>query len=148
MKLLTSIALFAMSLCLHGQDVTYDSLLARQYQADDYGMRKYVMAMLYKGDNRDRSPEEAQKLQAAHMANISRMADDGLLVLAGPMLDDGDLRGIYVFAVETVEEAKSLTNSDPAIRAGSLRMELHPWYGSAAVVAINDLHNQVAKIKF
>lgn len=148
MKLLTSIALLAMSLCLHGQDLTYDSLLAIRYQADDYGMRKYVMAMLYKGDNRDRSPEEAQKLQAAHMANISRMADDGLLVLAGPMLDDGDLRGIYVFAVETVEEAQSLTNSDPAIRAGSLRMELHPWYGSAAVVAINDLHHQLAKIKF
>jgi uncharacterized protein YciI len=126
----------------------YDSLFAKKIGADDYGMRKYVMAFLKKGPNRDRSEEEANKLQAAHMANIKRMAKLGKLVLAGPFLNDGEIRGIYIFAVETVEEAKALTASDPAIQAGSLVMELIPWYGSASLMEINELHPKGAKITF
>jgi hypothetical protein len=63
--------------------------------------------------------------------------------LAGPFLEDGQLRGIYVFAVESVEEARKLTETDPAIQAGRLRMELHPWYGSAALGLVNALHKRV-----
>lgn len=48
--------------------------------------------------------------------------------------------------VETVEEAEALTNTDPAIKAGSLVMELLPWYGSAALMKVNDIHGQIAKI--
>jgi len=124
----------------------YNPLLAKKLGADDYGMHKYVIAFLYRGENRDRSKEESEKLQRAHMENINKLAEEGKLVLAGPFLDDGDLRGIYIFDVVTVEEAKKLTETDPAIQAGSLRMELHPWYGSAAVMQINEIHNQIAKI--
>jgi uncharacterized protein YciI len=73
------------------------------------------------------------------------MAEEGKLVLAGPFLDDGELRGIYVFNVETVEEARALTATDPAIQAGSLVMELKPWYGSAAVMSINEMHPKLQK---
>jgi hypothetical protein len=41
-----------------------------------------------------------------------------------------------------------LTNSDPAIQAGSLIMELHEWYGSAAVMAIPGIHDKIQKISF
>ena len=110
-------------------------------------MRKYVMAFLKKGPNRPTNKEEAAKLQAAHMENIGRLAKDGKLALAGPFLDNGELRGIYIFNVETVEEAKLLTETDPAIQAGSLVMELHPWYGSAALGLVNKYHDQLAKKK-
>jgi uncharacterized protein YciI len=128
--------------------VVFDSLYAQQLGADDYGMRSYVMAFLKVGPNRDRTEEEARELQAAHMANIGRLAEEGKLVLAGPFLDGGELRGIYIFAVESVEEAEALTATDPAIKAGSLVMELHPWYGSAAVMEINEIHEKISKIKF
>ena len=82
------------------------------------------------------------------MANITRLANEGVLVLACPFLDDGDLKGIYIFDVESVEEARKLTESDPAAQAGSLIMEMHPWYGSAGVMEINQIHKKVAKIKF
>lgn len=39
--------------------------------------------------------------------------------------------------------AREWTLTDPAIQAGSLTMELHPWYGSAALMALNDLHTLV-----
>jgi len=126
--------------------LVFDEQLAKEVGADDYGMRKYVMAFLKSGPNRDRPKAEADALQEAHMKNINKLAESGMLCLAGPFMHDGELRGIYVFNVETVEEAEKLTNTDPAIQAGSLVMELVPWYGSAALMKINELHTQVAKI--
>jgi len=125
-----------------------DTALVRQTGADQYGMRQYVMAFLKAGPNRDLSKEEAAKLQMAHLENIGRMADAGKLVLAGPFMDDGELRGIYIFNVPTIEEARALTESDPAIQAGSLVMELKPWYGSAALVLVNDLHKKLQATGF
>lgn len=119
-----------------------DSLL-QSIASDQYGMQKYIIAYLKKGPNRDRPKEEADALQKAHMENIDRMAEQGKLVLAGPFLDDGDVRGLYIFNVPTVEEARALTATDPAIQAGSLEMELVPWYGSAAVQGINYLHGKL-----
>lgn len=123
----------------------FDSLLAAETGADTYGMRRYVLAFLKAGPDRDQDSLEAARIQRAHMDNITQMAEDGKLVLAGPFLDDGPVRGIYVFAVETIEEAEELTKTDPAVKAGRLEMELHPWYGSAALMKVNELHKKLAK---
>jgi uncharacterized protein YciI len=123
----------------------FDSIKAAEYGADDYGMKSYVMAFLKKGPNRDLDSAEADKLQRAHLDNIGKMAEAGKLVLAGPFFDDGDLRGIYIFDVETIEEAQQHTESDPAIQAGSLVMELKQWYGSAALLEVGKTHATIAK---
>jgi uncharacterized protein YciI len=124
----------------------YDSLLAQQYGADQYGMHKYVIAFLKRGPNRSKDSAEAAQLQRAHLENINRLAEEGKLVLAGPFFGDGDLRGIYVFDVQTVEEAKALTETDPSIQKGVLVMELHEWYGSAAVMAIPEIHKKLEQV--
>jgi len=129
----------------YAEESVFNAELAEELGADDYGMRQYVMAFLKAGPNRDRSEEEAAELQAAHMDNISRLAEEGKLVVAGPFLDAGELRGIYIFDVKTIEEAEELTDTDPAIQAGSLVMELKPWYGSAAMMSINDIHKKISK---
>ena len=131
---------------VHGQ-ATYDAALAARLKADDNGMKTYVMAFLKAGPNRNRPREEAQKLQAAHRANINRLAAEGKLVLAGPFADDGELRGIYVFDVTTTAEAEALTRTDPAIQAGQLVMELHPWYATAGLMTIPELHSRIEKKK-
>ncbi len=124
----------------------YDSVLAQKYGADQYGMRKYVIAFLKSGPNKSKDSLERAQLQKAHLENINRLAQEGKLVLAGPFFDDGDLRGIYVFDVSSIEEAKQLTETDPAIQKGSLVMELHEWYGSAAILAIPEIHKKLEKI--
>lgn len=126
-------------------ELVYDSLMAKEVGADPYGMRQYVMAFLKAGPNHDQDSITAVRIQRAHLDNISRMAQEGKLVLAGPYMDDFDIRGIYIFAVETVEEAEDLTASDPAVQAGRLIMEMHPWYGSAALMKLNEIHEQIAK---
>lgn len=126
-------------------DIVYDSIKAQEYGADAYGMKKYVMAFLKRGPNQSLDTESSQVLQMAHLENIGRMAEEGKLVLAGPFFGDQDLRGIYIFNVETIEEAEALSNSDPAMQAGVFELELMEWYGSAALMAVNDIHNQLSK---
>jgi uncharacterized protein len=125
-----------------------DTALARKLGADSYGMKRYMMAFLKAGPNRNQDSATAANLQRAHMRNIQRMAKEGKLALAGPFLDDTGLQGIYIFNVESVEEARALTESDPAIKAGRLVMELHPWYGSAALQMVNDVHARIQSKSF
>jgi uncharacterized protein YciI len=68
-----------------------------------------------------------EELQKAHLANIFRLAETKKLVVAGPFGDDGTLRGIFVFKVASLDEARTLTETDPAVQAGRLAIDLHPW---------------------
>lgn len=146
--LFSSILLFSQNKKVETKKLKYNAELAKKLGADDYGMKKYVMAFLKAGPNRDQDSATAAKIQAGHMANIDKMANEGQLVVAGPFMDKGDLKGIYIFNVETVEEAKALTQTDPAIKAGRLIMELHPWYGSASLMQTPELHKTLQKKEF
>jgi uncharacterized protein YciI len=123
----------------------YDAQLAQKLGADEYGMKTYVMAFLRSGPNRIKDSVASLQLQNAHLRNIMRLANEGKLIVAGPFLDNGDIRGIFIFNVTTVEEAKKLTETDPAIKAGVLIMELHPWYGTAALMATFEIHKKIGK---
>ncbi len=125
--------------------ITYDAALAAAYGADDYGMKKYVFAFLYRGENRSADSARAMELQMKHLENIKRMAEEGKLVMAGPFFGNQDMRGIYIFNVASIEEAEALTNTDPAIQEGVLRMELMEWYGAAALVGLSELNQKVTK---
>ena len=57
--------------------LSYDSLRAAKLGADQYGMKKYVIAFLKKGPNRDLDSTKAYRLQMGHMENIGKMAEEG-----------------------------------------------------------------------
>ena len=127
---------------------SYDAQMAKKLGADAMGMRTYVIAFLKSGTVKLTDSLQRADLQKAHLKNISRMTEEGKLILAGPFLDNQSLRGIYIFDVSSVEEAKELTSTDPAIKAGTLVMELHPWYGSAALKELPGLHKLIQKKGF
>jgi uncharacterized protein YciI len=85
------------------------------------------LAFLARGPFTPESKEAAEELQKAHMANIHRLAGMKKLIVAGPFGDNGQLRGIFVFKVGSFQEAKELTETDPAVKAGRLVLDLHPW---------------------
>lgn len=137
--------LFLSSLHSTAQTSSFNQKLADSLQADEYGMKKYVLVLLKTGPKRDQDSATAAAIQAGHMKNINTLAESGKLIVAGPFLDKGDLRGIFILNVATLEEAQKLTEADPAVQSGRLIMELHPWYGSAALPLVTPLHNHVAK---
>jgi uncharacterized protein YciI len=61
------------------------------------------------------------------MANINAMAKTGKLVIAGPFEKAGEYAGVFVFKVGSLDEAKALAESDPAVKAGRLKIDVHPW---------------------
>lgn len=67
------------------------------------------------------------EIQKGHMANIQRLADMKKLVVAGPFGGNGDMRGIFVFKVASLQEAKVLAETDPAVQAGRLAIDMHTW---------------------
>jgi uncharacterized protein len=94
-----------------------------------YIMKRYVMVLLVRPENAPTySEEESKKLQEGHLANITRLANEGKLLVAGPFGDDTALRGIFILDVGSVEEAKVLVETDPAVQAGRLKPEYHPWW--------------------
>jgi uncharacterized protein YciI len=71
---------------------------------------------------------ETRAIQEGHMANIRAMWAAKKLIVAGPLGDDGETRGVFVLQVGSLEEAAALTRSDPAVKAGRLVAEIHPWW--------------------
>ncbi len=124
----------------------YDSVLAKKLGADERGMRKYVLAILKTGPYNPATKEERDSLFQGHFANIGRLAKAGQLSVAGPfMKNDKQWRGLYLFNVESVEEAEALAKTDPAVKAGVFVMEYTPWYGSAILPEAAKWHDKLVK---
>jgi uncharacterized protein len=109
-------------------------VLAAAEPEEKWEMTTYQVAFLKRGPNwTPAETEETKAIQAGHMENIRRMGASGKLLIAGPFEDGGDLRGMFIFRVETLEEAKALAEQDPAVKAGRLRLEWHPWFAAKNV---------------
>jgi uncharacterized protein YciI len=127
----------------------YDSVLAKKLNADERGMKMYVLVILKTGAAKDFSKAVRDSLFMGHMSNIGRLADEGKLSLAGPFEKNTlNYRGLFIFNVSTVEEAKALVETDPTVKAGIFDVEYLPWYGSAAVQEITGIHKKLQKKTF
>ena len=121
-----------------------DPELARQLGADEHGMRKYVLVILKSGPHRVADGPARDRMFQGHFANIKRLAQAHRLVVAGPFDDTGDWRGMFVFAVATTEEAAALVATDPVIKSGEMVAEYHTLYSSAALMAVNGIHEKIS----
>lgn len=92
-------------------------------------MGEFFLVLLKKGPawTAERN-EHTRAIQEGHMANIGAMWEAKKLVIAGPMGDDGDTRGVFVFKTADRAEALALTANDPAVKAGRLVPEIHSWW--------------------
>lgn len=128
-------------------EAAFDAELAKRFGADELGMKTYVLCILKSGPMDSQIQGDRRKeVFAGHFANISRLAGEGKLVVAGPFgKNDREWRGLYVFNVPTVEEAEKLVALDPAVKAGVFVYELTPWYGSAAMMIVPETHKRLEK---
>jgi uncharacterized protein YciI len=102
-------------------------------------MRTYWMGMIKRGPGYfdEVSDEDRASLQQAHLDRIGELAQEGKIILAGPFGpqegEDDPLIGLFLYTVETREEAEALAASDPAVASGRLRVDLVQWYGVSGI---------------
>jgi uncharacterized protein YciI len=121
-----------------------DPDLAKQLGADELGMRNYVLVILKTGPHRVPDGPARDEMFKGHFANIKRLAAERKLVVAGPFGDKNEWRGMFVFAVETPEEAERLVATDPVIKSGEMVAEYHRLYASAALMSVTAIHEKIA----
>lgn len=127
----------------------YDAALAKKHEADDYGMKMYVLVILKTGSNTTETKAKTDSLFAGHMANINRLVKLNKLIVAGPLgKNDKNYRGIFILNTKSIEEAKELLASDPAYKAKLLDAEIINWYGSAALAEYLQASEKVGKYQF
>jgi uncharacterized protein YciI len=125
----------------------FDAAAAQRLGADQRGMRSYVLVLLKTGPNKMAAGAERDAMFAGHFSNINRLAGEGKLALAGPFDGVDGWRGLFIFAVKDIEEARQLTATDPVIVNGEMVAEYHKWYGSAGVMDIPRLHETLTEKK-
>jgi uncharacterized protein YciI len=134
-----------------GQKVNpnYDAELAQKLGADDYGMRSYVLVILKTGTNNSSDASTRAKAFEGHMKNMSTMVEKDQLVVAGPLeTNENNYRGIFILKAKTLEEARDILKTDPAIDQKYLEPELYMWYGSAALPEYLPVSDKIWKIGF
>ena len=123
----------------------FDESLAKAVGADERGMRAYVLVILKTGPTRVPAGPERDEMFKGHFANMKRLAAEGKLAVAGPLDGVDGWRGLYIFAVPEIEEARRLVGTDPVVAKGEMVPEFHKYYGSAALMLVNEGHAKVAR---
>ena len=78
-----------------------------------------------------------EEIQKAHLAHLRQLAEAGKLLVAGPFDDQPDprLRGLELFRVGSIAEAKRLAEDDPAVKAGRLEVVIMTWLTEKGALA-------------
>lgn len=76
------------------------------------------------------SDEESDRLQDLHVAHLASLTKVGSIRLAGPFDEqvDESLRGLAIFQTGSLERTRSLAESDPAVVAGRLAVDVMYFY--------------------
>lgn len=116
-----------------------EELVSKGFKISDYVdektndtilMQQYFIAFLKRGPIRTQNEEESALIQKAHLEHLGKMYELGYADISGPFGDDGDIRGITIYNVPTLKMADSLANADPAVKAGRIEIEVHPWWAA------------------
>jgi uncharacterized protein YciI len=104
--------------------------------AEPAGFEQYTLVLIKRGEKWNPAAPEFMDVMKQHHALVKQMTEQGKLAVAAPFsLDDpGELRGVSIFRVG-VEETARLLQDDPAVRAGLVKTEIHPWGTGKGVLA-------------
>ncbi len=96
-----------------------------------YHMKQYWFVLYSKGDGPALDSLHAARLQAEHLAHQDEQARRGLIVMAGPFgRNEMGWRGILLYDCDSREEVEGYLLNDPLVKAGRLKFEVQPWWGS------------------
>lgn len=85
----------------------------------------YSLVQLWWSD--DRSQDGADTIEAAHQRRMVSLRADGVIAVLCPVASDV-LAGVAILDAP-LEQARKLMADDPCVRAGMMRVDVHPCHG-------------------
>jgi uncharacterized protein len=100
------------------------------------GMEQYALVLMKRADKWNPDAPGFMEVLKQHRASIEQMTAQGKIAVAGPfpLNAPGELRAVAIFRVGA-EETATLLKDDPAIKAGLMKPEIHPWITGKGVLA-------------
>jgi uncharacterized protein len=96
-----------------------------------------ITLLVLRDDAPEFTPKQEDALQDAHMSHLAGLHQAGHLLAAGPLLDrTSQFRGLSILNV-SVEEARALKESDPAVQAGKFAVIALPWMVPAGAMSFS-----------
>jgi uncharacterized protein YciI len=95
-------------------------------------LQEYYVALLHKGPHFDAvraDPGRREQVHQGHLAFINRHVATGRLMAFGPLIESGELRGMYIFTADSLEQAQAWADSEPSTQAGMTVMRVYRWLG-------------------
>ncbi len=93
----------------------------------------YVVVLRPAAQRKALSKQEAARLKAAHLANVRKMLDDGVLAAAGPFDNDPGIDGIFVMKTDSRDQARYMIAQDPMVHELHGILDVHTWLAPAGI---------------
>ena len=107
--------------------------------------RDYVFVFIRTGPTTGLTPEEEQTAFAGHFSNMTRMAEEGQLLIAGPLgapKSQPDHRGIFVFDTESLQTGTEWAHTDPTTKLGVFVLDCYTFTTDAPLTDLPELDRQ------
>ena len=89
---------------------------------------QFHMAILKRGPKWTGSRGADPLLIQQHVDYAQSLLKSGQAVITGPIRDESDIVGVYIFRARSADEARAWVMADPAVAGGHIIPELHPWW--------------------
>jgi uncharacterized protein len=94
------------------------------------GMRRYIFGLYRSAPGRpELTAEEANRIQSEHVGLLTKLADTGEIIAAGPFEENLPERGCMILSTQSISHARSLLINDEAIKRGILKLDFYTWWG-------------------
>lgn len=96
---------------------------------EEHKLVQFQMVIIRKGAKWESTTnEERTAILQQHLRYAVSLLSSGREVIAGPFSEGTDIFGIFILRAITIAEAKSWIDDDPAVKAGLMVPEIHPWF--------------------
>lgn len=111
-----------------------DEYRARAASGARDSMVSYSFVLLHRGPRWTANVASGvKKVLRQHAKHLDALRREGQLIAAGPIEGIGELRGVLIFATDTLA-TRRLVSKDPAVKAGRFVPEIHPWWTAVGVI--------------
>ena len=126
MKTVKLVKKLILSVAITGSVLAAPLNVMSQQRESQHELVKFYMAILKRGTTWTRT--DVGHVHQEHAAYVASLYDSGRLVIGGSLTDEGEVRAVYIYRAQSLDEARAWTEADSIVKFGYFTAEVHPWW--------------------